>query len=109
MTPTVANLNPAISLFFTNVSTPTQRRIMTCAIIARAVGTTTISAIRSHNGRLDRKCDTLAPPRERDGDFAAARNRSHHWLDRTNRTALLCRRLSQTFAVQSTRQKRLGV
>src|ERR1700733_12032573 len=60
MTPTVANLKPAISLFLTNVSTPTQRRIRTCAVIAKAVGTTTISAIKSHNGRLDRKCDTLA-------------------------------------------------
>ena len=55
MTPTVANLKPAISLFLTNVSMPTQRRIRSCAIIARAVGTITISAIKVHNGRPDRK------------------------------------------------------
>ena len=43
MTPTVANLNPAISLFLTNLSTPTHLRIRTCAPMAKAVGTTTIS------------------------------------------------------------------
>ena len=55
MTPTVANLNPAISLFLTNLSTPTHLRIRTCAPMAKAVGATTITAMRSHSGRLDRK------------------------------------------------------
>ena len=59
MTPTVANLNPAISLFLTRVSTPTHRRTSTCAHIATAVGMTTSKMMRNHSGRLDRKYDTL--------------------------------------------------
>ena len=55
MTPTVANLNPAISVLLTSLSTPTRLRIKTCATIAKAVGSTTITAIRSHSGRLDKK------------------------------------------------------
>src|ERR1700722_5713185 len=88
MTPTVANLKPAISLFLTNVSMPTQRRIRTCAIIARALGRITISAIKSHNGRFARKCDTLAlhartlaarrPPRL--ASFARSRQPNCHSL-----------------------------
>ena len=58
MTPTVANLNPAISLFLTSFSAPTDFRMRSCAAIAVAVGRTTISAIASHSGRLDRKNDT---------------------------------------------------
>src|ERR1700727_2215255 len=108
MTPTVANLKPAISLFLTKVSMPTQRRIRTCAVIAKAVGTITIRAIRAHNGRPDRKCDILAPPCECDGDLVVACCGSHLRRDRANPTDILRRRLSRIFAFPSLRPRAWG-
>ena len=77
MTPTVANLNPAISLFLTSVSTPTHRRTSTCAHIATAVGKTTSRMMRNHSGRLDRKYDTIGLPESGDRLISSILGRSN--------------------------------
>src|ERR1700751_5017836 len=90
MTPTVANLKPAISLFLTNVSMPTQRRIKTCAIISKAVGRMRTRGIKSHKGKLDRKCDNLASPRFVRPRRPIARHRLTPFAQSAHATDILC-------------------
>ena len=55
MTPTVANLNPAISLSSASFLEAQPVADQDLRAIAKTVGITTITAMRSHSGRLDKK------------------------------------------------------